>query len=65
MSNLPSTLGGCQVLLELVEVVQHAAARQHHFEAERMGTRDAVRHRGDAAGIGREIAADGAASFGA
>ena len=51
------------VLLELVEVVQHAAVGQHHFEAEHVRAGDAVGDRRGAAGIGREIAADGAAAF--
>ena len=51
------------VLLQLVEIVQHAAVGQHHFEAERMRARDAVGDRRGAAGIGREIAADGAGAF--
>ena len=51
------------VLLQLVEVVEDAAVGQHHFEAERMRARDAVRQRRSAAGVGRKIAADGAASF--
>ena len=51
------------VLLELVEIVQHAAVGQHHFDAERMRARDAMGERGGAAGIGREIAADGAGAF--
>ena len=48
------------VLLELVEVVQHASVGKHHFDAERMRARNAMGKRGGAAGIGREIAADGA-----
>ena len=51
------------VLLELVEVVEHAAVGEHHFEPEHVRARDAVGERGDAAGIGREIAADGAGAF--
>ena len=51
------------VLLQLVEIVQHAAVGQHHFEAERMRARDAMRERRGAAGIGGEIAADGAGAF--
>ncbi len=51
------------VLLQLVEIVQHAAVGQHDFEAERMRARDAVGDRRGAAGIGRKIAADGAAAF--
>ena len=51
------------VLLQLVEIVEHAAVGQHHFEAERMRARDAVGERRGAAGIGRKIAADGAGAF--
>ncbi len=51
------------VLLQLVEIVQHAAVGQHDFEAQRMRARNAVGDRRGAAGIGREIAADGAAAF--
>ena len=51
------------VLLQLVEVVQDAAVGQHHLEAERMRARDAVGQRRGAAGVGREVAADGAASL--
>ena len=59
---VPQVVAGI-VLLELVEVVQHAAVGEHHFEAEHMRARDAVGERRGAAGIGREIAADGAAAF--
>ena len=51
------------VLLQLVEVVQHAPVGQHHFQAERVRARDAMRECGGAAGVGREIAADGAGAF--
>ena len=51
------------VLLQLVEVVHDAAVGQHHLDAEHMRARDAVRDRRRAAGIGREIAADGAGAF--
>ena len=51
------------VLLELVEVVEHAAVGEHHLDAERVRARDAVGERGGAAGIGREIAADGAGAL--
>ena len=47
----------------LLRLLQHAAVGQHHLEAERMRARDAVSERRGAAGIGGEIAADGAASF--
>ena len=40
--------------------MQHASVRKHDFDAERMRARDAMGERGGAAGIGREIAADGA-----
>ena len=53
------------VLLELAQIVEHAAVGQHHFEAEHELARDAVGERAGAAGIGREVAADGAASLGA
>ena len=51
------------VLLQLVEVVEHAPVGQHHLEAERMRARDAVGERRGAAGIGREIAADRAGAL--
>ena len=47
------------------EAVQHAAVGEHDFEAEHEIARDAVGERAGAAGIGREIAADGAGAFGA
>ena len=53
------------VLLQLVEAVPDPAVGERHFEAEHEVARDAVGKRGDAAGIGREIAADGAAALGA
>ena len=52
------------VLLQLVEIVEHAAVGQHHFEAEHELARDAIGERAGAARIGRKIAADGAAAFG-
>ena len=51
------------VLLELVEIVQHAPVGEHHLDAERVRARDAVGERGGAAGIGGEIAADGAGAL--
>ena len=51
------------VLLQLVEVVENAAVGQHHLDPEHVRPRDAVGKRGGAAGIGRKIAADGAAAF--
>ena len=51
------------VLLELVEVVEHAPVGEHDLEAEHMRARDAVGERRRAAGIGGEIAADGAGAF--
>ena len=51
------------VLLQLRQPVQDAAVGQHHFEPERHLARHAIGERGGAAGIGGEIAADGAASF--
>ncbi len=52
------------VLFQLVEIVEHAAVGQHHFETERVRAGDAIRQRSGAAGIGGEIAADGAGAFG-
>ena len=51
------------VLFQLVEIVEHAAVGQHHFEAERVRARDAVGQCSRAAGIGGKIAADGAGAF--
>ena len=51
------------VLLQLRQPVQNAAVGQHHFEPERHLARHAIGQRGGAAGIGGEIAADGAASL--
>ena len=51
------------VLFQLVEIVQDAAVGQHHFEPERECARNAVSQRRRAAGIGREIAADGAGAL--
>ena len=53
------------VLLQLRQAVENAAVGQHDFEPERHVARHAVGQRGGAAGIGGEIAADGAAAFGA
>ena len=52
------------VLLQFVEVIEHAAIRQHHFEAQRVRTRNAVSDGRGAAGIGGEVAANGASAFG-
>ena len=52
------------VLFQLVEIVHYPAVGQHHLDAEHVRARDAVRNRRRAAGIGREIAADGAGAFG-
>ena len=51
------------VLLELVQVVEDAAVGQHHFKPERVRARHAVCERRGAAGVGREVAADGAGAF--
>ena len=51
------------VLLELVEVVEHASVGEHHFEAERVRARNAIGKRRGAAGIGGKIAADGAGAL--
>ena len=51
------------VLFQLVEIVEHAAVGQHHFETERVRARDAVGQCSRAAGIGGKIAADGAGAF--
>ena len=53
------------VLLELVEKVQHATIRQHDFDTHHEVAGDAIGERVGAAGIGGEIAADGAAALGA
>ena len=53
------------VLFQLRQQVQDTAIRQHHFEPQRHFARHAIGERAGAAGIGGEIAADGAASFGA
>ena len=53
------------VLFQLRQAVEDAAVGQHHLEPERHLARHAIGQRGGAAGIGGEIAADGAASFGA
>ena len=53
------------VLAQAAQPVPHRAVRQHHFEPERQIARVAVAQHGDAAGIGREIAADLAAALGA
>jgi len=52
------------VLAQSGHEIEDAAVGQHHFETERMRARDAMRDRGSAAGIGREIAADSAGAFG-
>ena len=52
------------VLLELVEEVHHAAVGEHDLDAHHEIAGDAVGHRIGAAGIGREIAADGATALG-
>ena len=52
------------VLAQALEAVPHAAVGEHDFESEYQVARVAVaQHRG-AAGVGRQIAADGAAAFG-
>ena len=51
------------VLLQLRQQVHDAAVGQHHLEPEHQIARDAVGDRAGAAGIGGEIAADGAAAF--
>ena len=53
------------VLLELVEEVQHAAVGQHDFDPDHEIAGDAIGERVGAAGIGGEVAADGAAALGA
>ncbi len=69
MPSVPSAPRRCSsvvagvVLLQLVEVVQYAPVGQHDFQPQRMRASDAVRDRRRAAGIGREIAADGAGAF--
>ena len=51
------------VLFQFVEDVEHAAVGEYHLQPDCMRAGDTVRHRGDAAGIGREIAADSAGAF--
>ena len=53
------------VLLELAQIAHDPPVGQHHFEPEHQLARDAIGERAGAAGIGREIAADGAAALGA
>ena len=53
------------VLLQLRQRVQHAPVGEHHFQPERHLARHAIGQRRGTAGIGGEVAADGAASFGA
>ena len=62
--NVPQIVAGV-VLLQLVEPVQHASVGKHDFKAEHKVARDAVSERAGAAGIGREVAADGATALGA
>jgi hypothetical protein len=52
-------------LAQAAQPVPHPAVGQHHFEAERELARVAVAQHVDAAGIGREIAADLARALGA
>ena len=51
------------VLLELAQIVEHASVGEHDFESHHQFARDAIGERAGAAGIGREVAADGAAAF--
>ena len=60
--NLAQVVAGV-VLLQLREKIHDAAVGQHDLEPEHEIARDAVGQRAGAAGIGREIAADGAAAF--
>ena len=51
------------VLLQLVEVVEHAAVGEHDLESERVRAGNTVGNGRDPAGVGREIAADGAGAL--
>ena len=51
------------VFFQLRQAVENTPVGQHHFQPERHLARHAIGERGGAAGIGGEIAADGAASF--
>ena len=51
------------VFLELRERIQNAAVGEHHFQPKRHLARHPIGERGGAAGVGGEIAADGAASL--
>ena len=51
------------VLLQLGQIVQHAPVGQHHFETLHEIARIAIGEHGGAAGIGRQIAADGAGAL--
>ena len=62
--DVPQVVAGV-VLFQLLQQRQDAPIGQHHFQPEHQVARDAVSQRAGAAGIGREVAADGAASLGA
>ena len=62
--DVPQVVAGI-VLFQLLQQLQDATVGQHHFEPEHQIARDAVGQRAGAAGIGGEVAADGAASLGA
>ncbi len=53
------------VLLQLVQTMPDAPVGEHHFQAQGQIARDAISERAGAPGIGRKVAADGAASLGA
>src|SRR5215510_2700683 len=53
------------VFFELAQIVEDAAVREHHLEPEHQVAGDPIGERARTAGIGGEVAADGAAPFGA
>ena len=60
--NMAQVVAGI-VLLQLAQEVHDAAIGQHHLDADNEFAGDAIGERAGAAGIGREIAADGAGAF--
>ncbi len=53
------------VLPEVSNVIQHRAIGQHHLQADGVGVQGVVPDEVDAAGVGREVAADLAGTLGA
>src|SRR5262245_22419855 len=52
-------------LFQLAQIVEDTAVSKHDFKPEYKFARDPIGERARASGIGREVAADGAAAFGA